>query len=134
MMKSLKIEILREIKRDMMRSLAKDRETEVAEKEIDIIVKVTVLEKVLETDMMVVQTEGIEIDMIEENDRLMKADIGTVKLQEIETGIRMKDTEVIQEINTESLPEKETKKEILQGIEMEIEMFQEKECLMIVIV
>merc|ERR1719300_908425 len=105
-----------------MRSLGKDRETEVAEKEIDIIGKVTVLEKVL------------EIDMIEENDRLMKADIENVKLQEIETGIRMKDTEVIQEINTESLPEKETKKEILQEIEMEIEMFQEKESLMIVIV
>merc|ERR1712111_182279 len=130
----LKIEILREIKRDMMRSLEKDRETEVAEKEIDIIVKVTVLEKVLETDMMVVQIEGIEIDMTEENDHLMKADIGTVKLQEIETDIRMKDTEVIQEINTESLPEKETKKEILQEIEMGIEMFQEKENLMIVIV
>merc|ERR1712198_271642 len=109
-------------------------ETEVAEKEIDTIVKVTGLEKVLETDMMVVQIEGIEIDMIEENDHLMKADIGTVKLQEIETDIRMKDTEVIQEINTESLPEKETKKEILQEIEMEIEMFQEKESLMIVIV
>merc|ERR1719300_548820 len=134
MMMSLKIEILREIKRDMMKSLEKDRETEVAEKEIDIIVKVTVLEKVLETDMMVVQIEGIEIDMIEENDHLMKADIETVKLQEIETGIRMKDTEVTQEINIESLPEKETKKEILQEIEMEIEMFQEKESLMIVVV
>merc|ERR1712198_801883 len=51
--------------------------------------------------MMVVQIEGIEIDTIEENDHLMKADIGTVKLQEIETDIRMKDIDVIQEINKE---------------------------------